>query len=239
MLVGYEPLAVPKLIDDELWIVDDVIRMCGTVVPVRMTLIRLSSGDLILYSPTPLSAEVATAVDALGTVRHLIAPNTVHWLGLRDWQRAYPEAITWGVPGLRRRRQVLKAGVHIDHDLDVRAPADWSGEVDQGIVPGGGGFRETYFFHKATGTLILCDLIENFDPAKLTRFTRLVAKALVATRGTTALHVRLVLAGGGRAMRGAIRTMLTLEPRRLIPAHGRIVHENAAERLRHAFRWCA
>ncbi|RYF73771.1 MAG: DUF4336 domain-containing protein, partial [Comamonadaceae bacterium] len=59
----------------------------GLKLPLRMTIIRLKNGDLLLHSPTPFSPEVAKAVEGLGRVRHLVAPNIAHWTFLADWQR--------------------------------------------------------------------------------------------------------------------------------------------------------
>jgi pimeloyl-ACP methyl ester carboxylesterase len=74
----YPPLNVPKAIAEGVWIVDSgPMNAMGLKLPVRMTIFRLQDGDLLLHSPTPFSAEVATAVGALGRVRHLVAPNTV------------------------------------------------------------------------------------------------------------------------------------------------------------------
>ncbi|MFC7553301.1 hypothetical protein ACFQU7_15190 [Pseudoroseomonas wenyumeiae] len=37
-------------------------------------------------------------MENIGPIRHLVAPNIAHWLFLRDWQAACPEATTWGAP---------------------------------------------------------------------------------------------------------------------------------------------
>ncbi|HEX3379321.1 MAG TPA: DUF4336 domain-containing protein [Paraburkholderia sp.] len=41
----------------------------------RMTIVRLSSGKLLLHSPIPLSDELRAAIDALGPVAHIVCPN--------------------------------------------------------------------------------------------------------------------------------------------------------------------
>src|SRR5262249_27677276 len=45
-----------------------------------MTVLRLSDGGLLVHSPVALTPERRRAVDSLGPVRHLYAPNVYHHL---------------------------------------------------------------------------------------------------------------------------------------------------------------
>src|SRR3546814_21103813 len=60
--------------------------------PKRMTIIRLADGGLWIHSPTTDDERVFAAVAALGPVRHLIAPNTIHYWWVPDWYRRFPDA---------------------------------------------------------------------------------------------------------------------------------------------------
>jgi hypothetical protein len=235
--VGYLPLATLKPLAPGLWIVDDIIVVSGLHLPIRMTVIRLGNGHLILHSPTLLTTDLANALDKIGTVRHLLGPTFAHWARLAEWQRAYPTARTWAVPGLRDRAQVRNAGVRIDEDLGRSAPEAWSLKIKQGIVPGRLGFSEVYFYHRMSRTLILCDLIENLESSRLAPISRLLAWAARGTSGTTAIHVRALLRLRGNAVRDVVRDMIALQPARLIFAHGAIFDVDAADRLRQAFAW--
>jgi hypothetical protein len=236
--IGYPPLDTPKPIGEGIWIVDSgPLRAMGMPLPVRMTIIRLGSGELLLHSPVQFTAALAEEVKALGRVAHLIAPSIGHWTFLAEWQRAFPAARTWGVPGLRDRRQVRNAGVRIDRDLEGLAPGDWSGELEQGLVAGGAGFTEAYFFHAQSRTLVLTDLVENLEPDKLPPVTAALARIVRATGGKTPIHVRLAVRAGGESARTAIRAMLALAPERVVFAHGRWFEGRGSERLQRAFEW--
>jgi len=235
--VGYAPLATLKPIYEGLWIVDDVMSASGLAMSIRMTVLRLANGDVLLYSPTPYNGALAKAIETIGTVRYLIAPTFAHWTHLAEWQDAYPDAKTWGVPGLRDRSQVIHSDVHIDMDLPSVAPPPWRAEITMDLIAGAGGFCECYFFHEASRTLLLCDLIQNLRPRKLPPFTRFIAKAFLGTRATTALHVRATLLAGGKEAKQAVAAMVALEPDRVIFAHGDPFEEDAAQRLREAFAW--
>lgn len=233
----YPPLNVPKPVAEGIWIVDSgPMNAMGLKLPIRMTVCRLANGDLLLHSPTPYSAEVASAVEALGRVRHLVAPNIAHWTFLADWQRAYPDAATWAAPGLRDRAQVRASALRINAELGDAAPAEWSDTLDQGVVAGGG-FNEVWFFHRQSRTLVLVDLIENLEPDKLPPIARLVMQVSAATRGTTALHLRLPVRLGGAEAKQAIRRIVALEPDRVIFAHGRPFESDGAAQLKRAFSW--
>jgi hypothetical protein len=56
--------------------------------------------------------------------------------------------------------------VDFSRDLDVIAPEEWRGEIDQLLFPGGY-FKEFVFFHKASRTLRLTDTIVNLELDKI------------------------------------------------------------------------
>src|SRR5262245_36457217 len=90
---------------EEIWAADGpTVSVAGFDFATRTIVIRLSDGGLFIWSPTALSGELRSAVDQLGPVRHLVAPNTLHHLFIEDWHRAYPEAELHAVPELRPKR---------------------------------------------------------------------------------------------------------------------------------------
>ena len=236
--VTYSPLDVPKPVADDVWVVDSgPISASGLQLPVRMTVIRLAGDDLFLHSPTRFTPDLAHQIAALGTVRHLVAPNIAHWTYISDWQRAFPDATLWAAPGLRGRAQVRASALRIDADLTDQAPPAWAGEIAQGMVQGGGGFHEVWFCHRPSRTLLLVDLIQRLEPDKLPPLSRLVMRAAGATRGTTARYLRPVIRMGGTDAEMAIRALLALNPDRVIFAHGRYFADRGGEQLRRAFDW--
>lgn len=235
---SYPPLDVPKPFADGIWLVDSgPIHAGGLVLPVRMTVIRLGDDSLLLHSPTPYTPALAAELERLGPIRHLVAPNVAHWTYLPRWQRAFPRATLWAAPGLAERAQVRRAGLRIDSVLGEGAPAAWRDALDQGIVAGGAGFRETWLLHRATRTLVLTDLVQNLDAARLPTMTALVTRATRGTAGTTPLYLRAALRLGGEPTREAIRALVARGPERVVVAHGAPFARDGAARLRRAFAW--
>ncbi|MEO7382844.1 MAG: DUF4336 domain-containing protein [Paracoccaceae bacterium] len=146
---------------DQIWLLAYPVRLAGTSFEARMTVIRLSCGGLMLHSPCNITAAIAKQIAALGPVAHIVAPGNFHHLHAASAQAAFPKAKTWICPGVERRSPGLK----YDAILGDEAPADWAGEIDQTLVQGTRIMREVAMFHRASRTLILVDLIENFTDA--------------------------------------------------------------------------
>jgi hypothetical protein len=236
----YPPVDVLKPVAEGLWIVDSgPLSAYGLALPLRMTVVRLSSGDLWLHSPTRFDGELKREMEKIGPIRHLVAPDIAHWMHLQDWQRACPEATTWAAPGLRDRREVRKSPVRLERDLSGSPPPEWAGDMEQVVVPGGFGFSEVDFLHQATATLLLTDLIVNIEAQKLPPPIRPGARlaGVVAPNGRAPIYLRLVVRmKRAEAARAAAR-MVAWAPERVIFSHGRWFECDGTAELRRAFAW--
>jgi hypothetical protein len=240
----YEPLNTLKPVGEDLWVVDGpVVRMAfpgGSLpFPTRMVVVRLSSGDLFVWSPTEFDDGLRFQLDALGPIRHLVSPNKIHYAHIATWKRAYPEAKTWASPGVRQRAASQHIDVAFDSDLGDRPEEAWSEDLDQLVFRGGRFMEEVVFFHRKTRTLILADLIENFEPEKLgSVYGWLVRLAGVADPdGKAPLDLRLAFLGHKKEARSSFERMAAWEPEKVIIAHGRWYERDGSAQLRRAFRW--
>ena len=240
----YEPINVLKPVAPEVWIVDGpIVHMaapCGMSAPftTRMAVIRLHDGGLWCHSPIAPDVALFGAIDELGPVRHLISPNKLHYAHIAAWKQRYPQAVAWASPGVRERAAAQNIATGFDADLEDAAPVAWSPEIDQLHFRGSRRFEEVVFFHRATATLILADLIENFETAKLTRSMRAVARlgGVLDPDGKTPLDMRMTFSGRSAA-RDCLQQMLAWRPQQVVLAHGRWYPSNGEAELRRAFRW--
>lgn len=148
-----------------LWDVEQTRAAAGVRQRFRMTIVRLASGGLWLYSPVEIDDAVAAQIVTLGKVAHIVAPNRYHHLFAGGAKRRYPEASLWAVPGLpEKRRDLVFDGV-------VSADVPWRDELDTLILTSVPKFNEVVFFHRPSRTLICADLIFNIatDPSFPTR----------------------------------------------------------------------
>jgi len=240
----YEPINILKPVAENIWIVDGpIVRMAmyGTRIPfpTRMTIVRLSSGELWCHSPTELTAELKVQVDALGPVRHLVSPNKIHYAHIPTWASVYPEATAWASPGVRDRAAQQQIDVTFDADLTDEPPPPWSQDLDQLIFRGSRFLEEVVFFHRQSATLILADLIENFEPEKVGGWWRWLLRLAgsVDPDGKTPIDLRLTFWGRQEQARRCFERMLRWQPEKVILAHGRWYKHNGTAELRRAIRW--
>lgn len=237
----YDPLETLKPFAEDVWIVDgqeigmSFLRLTFPF-PTRMTVVRLPSGDLWLHSPIAFSEALARSIADLGPVRHLTAPNTLHYSCIASWRDHFLNARTYAAPGLARR---AKSALTFEETLDEASPAAWEGAFDQ-CVTQGSVLTEVDFFHRPSRTLILTDLIENFEPdrvrnAALRWLIRLAGAA--DPDGKAPPDMRLNFFGNRPEVRRSAQRMLTWEPERIILSHGRCYEANGVAELRRAFRW--
>lgn len=216
---------------DNLWAAAAPQPFYGVQVGTRMTVIRLSSGGLLLHSPVPIDETLKSAIDALGPVEHIVCPNLFHHLHAGPAHRLWPAAQLHGPRKLQDKRPDL----HFDAVLSEVPHPDWKDDL-RTLAIAGSFLQETVFWHPASRTLITCDLIENFHDHSHPP-TRLYLR-LGGILGKPGWHrlLRMVY-WNRRAARASLERILELPIERLVLAHGDIVRSDAREVLREAMRW--
>jgi hypothetical protein len=238
---SYEPINTLKRVCDEVWIVDGPIIRFGMPwpkmpFPTRMTVIRIG-GDLFIHSPTELTPSLTDEILRLGTPCWIVGPNRIHYWWVPDWHGAFPGAEVWLAPRIDEQ-----AGARIDfayRTLDRAGGYGWDGTID--TLPITGSFMtEVEFFDRRSRTLVLTDLIENFEPEKLGSFWMRWLTWLGGVRdpdGQMPRDMRLTFREQKAELKAAVETMIGWNPERVILAHGRWYGRDGAAELRRAFRW--
>jgi hypothetical protein len=222
-------------VGQDIWIADgESVSVAGFHYPTRMALIRLSDGGLFVWSPTALTEGVRAEVDALGPVRFIVAPNSLHHLFIQPWQAAYPAAQTIAAPGLATRRKDLA----FSGELGDAAHAGWANDIEQVVVRGNAITTEVVFFHRASGTALFTDLLQNFRPGAFKGWRALVAKLDRMTADEPQVLQKFRVAFTDRkTARAAVRRILDWPVRQVLMAHGPLIAADAAGLLRRAFKW--
>lgn len=240
----YEPINTLKPVAENLWIVDGpIVRMAmyGARIPfpTRMTIVKLSNGDLWCHSPTTLTPDLQQQINALGPIKHLISPNKIHYAHIDSWVKAYPNAIAWASPGVRERAAQQNIPVTFHADLEDEPALEWATDLDQLVFRGSQFMDEVVFFHRHSGTLILADLIENFEVEKVPWQYRWLVKLAgnAEPDGKVPLDLRLTFSGNKEKARDCFQRMRAWNPEKIILAHGRWYEQNGTAELDRAFRW--
>ncbi len=220
----------------EIWLANGptLTAAAGFHYPTRMAVIRLTNGELVVWSPIELSDALRAAVQALGTVRYLAPPNSLHHTFLGDWQRAYPEAGVFAPPGLREKRKDIR----FDGDFSDAPIAAWAGEIETAILRGNRITTEVVFFHCRSGTTIFTDVIQSFPPDWFAGWRALVARMdlMVAKEPSVPRKFRVAFTDR-RAAREALRRILAWPTKKVLMAHGPPIIDDGQAFLRRAFRW--
>jgi hypothetical protein len=204
----------------------------GFRLPARMTALPLAEGRLALVSPVPIDAALAARIAALGEVSYLIAPNLLHHLYLADAMARYPTARVLAPRALSAKRPDLR----IDLALEDALPEELTSAVAVQHIAGAPKLDEFVFFHRATRTLLMTDLVFNIERpegffAHLVLFVVGAYKRLASSRA-----LRVLVTDRGRCSE-SVAQLLALPFETLVMAHGEIVREDAPARLAEALSW--
>ncbi|MCA9538763.1 MAG: DUF4336 domain-containing protein [Myxococcales bacterium] len=147
-----------EALGEGLWTAWFPLKLLGTVFGTRMTVARLPDGSLWVHSPIRCDDALRAEIDALGPVKHLVAPNMFHHLFLPKAKSHWPDAKVWLAPGLDQKR----ADITFDALLPTEAPEDWQGAIDVARLEGMPKVNETVFLHRPSRTLVVTDVVFNF-----------------------------------------------------------------------------
>lgn len=202
--------------------------------PTRMAVARLRDGSAWVWSPIALTPELERAVEAIGPVRQIVSPNKIHHLFLQEWAERWPEAKIHAPPGLAAR----KPDLHFRGELSDEPDPSWAADIDQTIFRGSLAMEEVVFFHRASRTAIVCDLVQRHDAAQMKGVKGMLMRldGLVGERGSTPREWRVSFLRRAPARAARVK-LLAWQPERLLIAHGACAQEQATEILDRALAW--
>ena len=145
-----------------------------------------------------------------------------------------PDATTHVCAGVEKRNN----GVSFDFILGDEAPSLWAEELSQVALQGTRFMREVAFLHRASRTLILVDLVENFTSA--TPGTNLLLRILFRAIGMwnrpgPAPEYRFAW-GDKPKVRACLERILAWDFERVIVSHGDIITRDARQVVTRAWR---
>ncbi|QLE57394.1 DUF4336 domain-containing protein [Nostoc sp. TCL26-01] len=164
-----------EIVQDTIWTFDQLHGILYTIVPIRMTVIKLDAGGLLIYAPVAPTDECVRLVNELvakhGDVKYIVLPTSSgleHKIFVGPFARKFPQAqvfvaphqwsfpfnlpLSWlGFP--QKRTQVLPA---------ASSQAPFADDFDYQVLDinlGKGSFVEVAFFHRRSHTLLVTDSV--------------------------------------------------------------------------------
>lgn len=197
----------------------------------RMTVITLPSGALALHSAIRMDEAGMAALDALGPVAAVIVPTTFHSTDAPWFAARYPAASL-----LAPRSSLPRLGKR----LPTALPLDegWSDDLAGALAwqqIEGARHHEAVFFHAASRTLILTDLVFNLG-AEFTGLSRLLLRinGIYGRFGPSRL-LRYGFVRDKAALLDSVRRMEAWDYDRIVMSHGEVLEGGGKARLREAF----
>jgi hypothetical protein len=213
-----------------LWDFNAPMTVVGMQLGHRMTVARLPDATLWIHSPVAWSPELATDLERLGKVKHVVAPNAIHDTYLEGWFAAFPHARFHAAPGLGAVRPDLA----FTDTLGDAADATWAGVFDQIVLQGMPRVNEVVFLHRASRTLIVTDLAFNLGP-DMTFLSRVLSRIndCYCKFGPSRLLRSTIK--DRKALRQSIDQVLNWDFDRIVLSHGVNVPSGGRELLRDSF----
>lgn len=230
---------VLEAISEAMWLAEgETVSFYGFPYPTRYVVVRLHNGDLWVWSPIKPSVGLIEEINRLGNVVHLVSPNKLHHLFLRDWKSLYPTADVWGPQSTIKKRH----DVTFREPLTDTPPIGWQSDLDQAWFRGSLAMDEIVFFHRPSSTVVLGDLIENFTHSFLQKHWSWWQRPLAKLDGITSDNPRAPLEWRlsfiGRALaREAREKVLGWNCERVIMAHGDWQRSNGQAFLVRSLEW--
>ncbi|MCB9751470.1 MAG: DUF4336 domain-containing protein [Myxococcales bacterium] len=222
-----------------LWFHDAWVRFLGMPLKTRMTVVRLSDqpdAPLWLHSPIGDAPALRSRLDALGTVRHLVAPNAIHHLGLRDFANEFPDATIWATKNVEARSRIrAHASLEGPPERDT-TPARWGADLELCVLGGNLLLEEALVLHRPSRTLIVTDFVEKIDESCTSpRAARLFGWFGLTTGEPAPAPEHRVFAVDPAPLRAAKERVLAWDFDRMIIAHGPNVEQHAKDELARCF----
>lgn len=215
---------------NNIWHATQRLKFGPISVSTRMTVMRLQDGSLWVHSPIDPTSELVKELATLGRVRYVVAPNRSHHLFFLPFLNQHPSAEGFIAPGLESKRADLKSFPHLP------AVAPWADELQGFFIEGLPALNETVWFHRATGTLVITDLLFSFSKAN--RGLAGLVATLLGVRGTLGMSRTMkLLVKDKEALRRSVQPLLALPVQRIVVAHDEIIDQEPMNKLARAFAW--
>lgn len=226
-----------RQLDRDLYCIDHDLRLFGVCLGTRTSIVRLADGSLALHGPGSITPDDAAAIDALGEVSALIAPNLMHHMFLPAAQTRWPRAQLIAPSRLARKQPSLRLDITLSHgDASRKLPDSLAGSLEPLYAAGMPALDEYAWLHAGSGTLILTDLAFNVR-APQPLWTRLFMHANGGWDHFGPTRILRSSIKDPAAARSSIAALLSRDFDRVIVAHGSVYDSGAREALRRSYQW--
>jgi len=216
-----------KKIEKDIWVAETKFKLFGADFGNRMTVIRLSSGRLLLHSPVKISDDFRDSIRELGRVDFIVTPNNFHGLFVEDWRREFPEAKYFTA-------KVVEENENMSLPLSSVSSEVLGPDIEIIKIEGAPKVNEYAFVHKNSNTLILTDIAFNIG-TNVSFWSKIFFKLNGAFDKFGPSKLMKTMIYDPVALNSSIEEILAFDITRIIVSHGDILETNARSNLKAAF----
>jgi hypothetical protein len=218
------PYAKPNALGPNVW---ELRGEWSNALGRRMTVFRLSSGEVYVHNAIALEPAEVAWLAALGPVRGIIAPNKFHCSDAPWMAKEFPEARLF-VPSLKVV-EFERAGL-VPVDVAQGFPKELAGELE--CVPMlGTRIAESAFLHHPSRTLVLCDLAMNMEDVFTGAQGAFMRWNKVGGRFGVTRLTKYLFASDKKALVASYRRLLERDFDRIVVNHGAVLETGGREAL--------
>jgi len=209
---------------ENLWMLRYPLKALGADLRRNVSIIRLASGDLVIHSTGPFTAEDLTEISGLGRPAWLVDSMLRHDTFAKEGRTAFPNLPYLAPPGFSMQEECSTIPL-------LPAPIEWGEELLVLEVRGMPDFKEHLFFHPSSRTLIVADLAFNFG-AHEPWWTELLLKAAVGSEHHPGMSKPFKAAVKDEgAFRDSMAQMLAWDFDRVVVGHGDVLETGGHGKL--------
>jgi len=218
-----------KALAENLWILPYPLRLLGGNLGRAVTIVRLTSGELLIHSTGPFTPGDVGEISGVGKPSWLIDVMLRHDTFSKRGREAFP-----GLPFLAP--EGFSKVVGFPTEPLIPAPAAWGNEVEVLRLEGIPSMEEHAVFHRPSRTLIVADLLFNFG-AHVSPWTRFLVLCAVGAKHHPGMSRPFRMAVKDKAaFERSVRALLEWDFDRIIVGHGEVVESGGKRQLRDALK---
>ncbi|KAK9452892.1 hypothetical protein V1511DRAFT_506658 [Dipodascopsis uninucleata] len=226
----------------------------------RQTILTVQSSEklaepfAVVISPLPFTEESAKALGSL-TVKYIVSPNLVHFMGINDWKEKFPDAKIIGSDLLQSKAKSLKHKVDIPlseaHGNKLLTPADLRiSDIAEGelkfVYFANAQSRELVVYHGPSKSIATADMlfnmpcIEQYSASSKTPnngfFLSWILKTFNAYDNLNKSLPAMMISDKKKKYKGGIKALSSLDFDKIIVCHGETMVIDAKKRFLFIFR---
>src|SRR5215210_1482130 len=208
-------------IAENIWLLRYPLPVLGQDFGRTVTVVRLTSGKLVIHSTAPFAAADIQSIRQVGEPAWLLDATLFHDTFAREGCRAFERLPYLAPSGFRTVAQVQTRPL-------IPPPSEWNGELEVVALAGMPKVQEHVLFHRRSQTLIVCDFFFNFGRVS-SRWTRLFLRYVMGLKNGIGMSFFFRQMIRDRvAFRESVRPILAWDFARLVVGHGQVIEGDAA-----------